>query len=290
MFTAARTMFVGLVVAAVLVLGVASAGAAANLVQNPSFTDDCSGVPCHWTAVVQGETISRDTVNFHTAPASLASSVPAEPFSTGGEIHSDCFAVSPSTTYNFAGFYRTTASATSSVVLALIEFSDGACGSLVDVGLASASPPVTTGAWTFLNGQTTTPASAKSAYLALQHNCNAATCPAMTANFDDVGVSTGPLAVTVVSFTAHRAGKGVLLRWRTGTEANELGFNVYRQQGARRVLVNRRLLPALGAIAGSSYSYRDRRAPKHRALRYWLQAVAVDGTRTRHGPVRASGA
>src|SRR5438876_8274052 len=107
MFTAVRTMLLGLVVVAALVLGVASAGAATNLVQNPSFTDDCSGVPCHWTAVVLQETISRDTVTFHTAPASLASTVPAEPFSTTGEIHSDCFTVSPSTAYNFGGSYRT---------------------------------------------------------------------------------------------------------------------------------------------------------------------------------------
>jgi len=105
----------------------------------------------------------------------------------------------------------------------------------------------------------------------------------------DVTCPTG-LAVTVSSFSARRTGRAVLVRWRTGTEANELGFNVYRQQGTRRVRVNRRLLPALGAVAGSSYSYRDRHAPRHRALRYWLQDVAVDGTRTWHGPVRVSGA
>jgi hypothetical protein len=105
----------------------------------------------------------------------------------------------------------------------------------------------------------------------------------------DVTCPTG-LAVTVSSFSARRTGRVVLVRWRTGTEANELGFNVYRQQGTRRVRVNRRLLPALGAVAGSSYSYRDRHAPRHRALRYWLQDVAVDGTRTWHGPVRVSGA
>ena len=70
MVAAVRTMLLGLLIAAALVLGVASAGAATNLVPNPSFTDDCSGVPCHWT-VVNG-TIARDTVNFRSAPASLA--------------------------------------------------------------------------------------------------------------------------------------------------------------------------------------------------------------------------
>jgi hypothetical protein len=81
-----------------------------------------------------------------------------------------------------------------------------------------------------------------------------------------------------------------VLRWRTGTEADTLGFNVYRQTGARRVLVNRRLIPAQGGVAGSAYSYRDRSAPQHRVLRYWLQDVAIDGTRTWHASVRVSGA
>jgi hypothetical protein len=109
-------------------------------------------------------------------------------------------------------------------------------------------------------------------------------------NFDDVEVTGSTLSAVVASFSAHRAGKGVLVRWRTGTEANELGFNVFRQQGTRRVRVNRRLLPALGAVAGSSYSYRDRHAPQRRALRYWLQDVSTSGARTWHGPVQVAAA
>ena len=177
------------------------------------------------------------------------------------------------------------------IILDLFEYSDTACGAFVTHGAVDSSvPPVRTGAWTFFQGPVTTGATIHGAALQATAACPV-TCPeTTTVNYDDVAVQTEPLAVTVFSFSAHRAGKGVLLRWRTGTETNELGFNVYRRQGARRVRVNRRLLPALGAIAGSSYSYRDRRAPRHRALRYWLQDVAVDGTRTWHGPVRVSGA
>ena len=111
-----------------------------------------------------------------------------------------------------------------------------------------------------------------------------------TVNFDDVAFETTPLAVSVHGLRATRSHRGVTLRWRTGTEADTLGFNVYRQTGARRVLVNRRLIPALGGVAGSAYSYRDRSAPQHRVLRYWLQDVAIDGTRTWHASVRVSGA
>jgi hypothetical protein len=79
-----------------------------------------------------------------------------------------------------------------------------------------------------------------------------------------------------------------MIRWRIGTEANELGFNVYRQQGLRRVRVNRRLLSALGAVAGRAYSVPDRGAPRHRALSYWLQDVDLTGARTWYGPVRVA--
>jgi subtilisin-like proprotein convertase family protein len=103
-------------------------------------------------------------------------------------------------------------------------------------------------------------------------------------------ISAPPLAVTLSSFTASRSHGRVVLRWRTGTEANELGFNVYRQQGARRVRLNRRVLPALGSIAGASYSFVDRHAPRHRVVRYWLQDVSTTGARTLHGPVRVPAA
>jgi hypothetical protein len=98
------------------------------------------------------------------------------------------------------------------------------------------------------------------------------------------------LAAGVTSLRAVRSHKGVIVRWRTGTEYNELGFNVYRQQGNRRVRVNRRLLPALGGISGKAYSFVDRRAPRHRAVRYWLQDVSVSGARAWHGPVRVAAA
>jgi hypothetical protein len=290
MFTAVRTMLLGLVVAAALVLGVASAGAGPNLVLNPGFETACGSVPCNWTALNNpgAETIARDTVNPHSGSASIAITSLGNfaPFVAG----SDCISISPSTVYTESGWYRTTSSTPNQImVVQLSQFSSASCTSVVALGFITA-PPVTTGAWTLLSGQVTTASNAHSAIFTIGANCNVVCPVGQTANFDDVLVFTGPLAVTVVSFTAHRAGKGVLVRWRTGTEANELGFNVYRQQGARRVRVNRRLLPALGGIGGSSYSYRDRRAPKHRALRYWLQDVAVDGTRTWHGPVRVSGA
>ena len=280
MITAARNALMGLLVAGALVVGVTSAGAGPNLVANPDFETTCGSVPCNWTADPPS-TIASDTVNPQSGLASMA----VTSAGSVGAAHSDCFVVSPSTVYTIGGWYRTTSTAVTGVFIGLTQYSDASCSTEVGTTFKGGAA-VTTGAWTHLGGQLTTLAGIGSARVVFEQDC-ADICTA-TVNYDDVGLFAGALAVTVVSFTAHRAGKGVLVRWRTGTEANELGFNVYRQQGARRVRVNRRLLPALGAVAGSSYSYRDRRAPQHRAVRYWLQDVAVNGTRTWHGPVRVT--
>jgi hypothetical protein len=288
LFTAVRAMLVGLLVAAALVLGVASAGAAGpNLVPNPGFETACGSVPCNWSAG-SGGTITRDTVNPHSGLASLAvGKIPGSQI-PGFSTMSDCFSISPSTVYTIGGWYRTTTTAVNEVELLLIDYTDASCGAFGAGSVGAVDDSVdTTGTWTSLQGQGTTGANDHSAHVAFVVMC---LCPdGASVNLDDVDVSQ-LLAVTVYSFSAHRAGKGVLVRWRTGTEENELGFNVYRQSQGKRVKLNRRLVPALGGLGGFSYSYRDRRAPRHRALRYWVQDVSTSGARTWHGPVRVAAA
>ena len=109
--------------------------------------------------------------------------------------------------------------------------------------------------------------------------------PPATYTIDVTGTSV-ILAATFAGASASRTGRGVLVRWRTASEAETLGFNVYRQVRGERVKLNRHLLPARGSIGGASYSYVDRKAPTRRALRYWLQVVDTDGSRTWQGPIR----
>ena len=99
-------------------------------------------------------------------------------------------------------------------------------------------------------------------------------------------VVNGPTAATFRSFTANRARKGVLLRWRTAAEADTLGFNVYRGSGSSRHRLNRHLIASRGQTAGSSYSFLDRGAARRPASGYWLQVVDTHGARTWHGPAR----
>ncbi len=88
------------------------------------------------------------------------------------------------------------------------------------------------------------------------------------------------VAVTVRSLSASRSGRGVVVRWRTASEVDLLGFNLYREQNGRRVRVNKRLISAGNANVGRLYSFVDRKAPAARRLGYWLQAVSQNGSRS----------
>ncbi|MDQ3893657.1 MAG: hypothetical protein M3292_03165 [Actinomycetota bacterium] len=104
--------------------------------------------------------------------------------------------------------------------------------------------------------------------------------------------NSGPLAAQLQSFTATRAGKAVTLRWRTASEVDMLGFNVYRQVAGKRVRLNRHLIPSAGllssALSGHSYAYRVAASTRAFAkARYWLQGVERDGSSAWYGPVVA---
>lgn len=90
-----------------------------------------------------------------------------------------------------------------------------------------------------------------------------------------------PTAATFRSLEALAARNGVLVRWRTASEIDTLGFHVYRSVTGGRVRLNARLITAKGR---GSYSFLDRKAPRVKKVRYWLQVVNVDGSRSWYGP------
>lgn len=95
-----------------------------------------------------------------------------------------------------------------------------------------------------------------------------------------------PTAVTFRSLSATWSRGGALVRWRTAAELDALGFNVYRATQGRKVRANARLIPA---TRRGSYSFVDRRAPRSKTLRYWIQVVNLDGSRSWYGPARVTG-
>jgi subtilisin-like proprotein convertase family protein len=90
---------------------------------------------------------------------------------------------------------------------------------------------------------------------------------------------TSPTVVVLASFSAHRQGKGVLVRWRSASENDLLGFNVYRARGKTLTKLNRSLIAATGGTAGRAYSFRDRSARRGRSYTYRLQSVTTSGKR-----------
>ncbi len=95
----------------------------------------------------------------------------------------------------------------------------------------------------------------------------------------------GATAVTIRSFEAIRAARGVVVRWRTGSEVGNVGFNVYRGWNAHRLKINTRLIRSApsATLRGHSYVWLDRAGSQW--ARYWLQEVHADGTRVLRGPV-----
>jgi hypothetical protein len=278
-----RTIF-SLALAASLIFGVASAQAA-NLVPNPGFEDVCPGPLCHWSPTYQLPwiTIATDTTTKVSGSASLAVTTS---FSTG-DASSDCFPVSPLTTYNVGTWYRTTQPEITVVGVAVLDFMDAGCTSptLVSQGPQSLAP-VTNGTWTLLSGLAGTGAFAQSAFISVYFTCAPKGCPAgSSANYDDVFMQTEPLAVTVVSLSAKKVTAGVLLHWRTGTEAGLLGFQVYRSRGNSWRRISHSLIAAKGSVSGASYRFLDRTARRAAAYRYRIKAVNRDGTTNWFGPV-----
>lgn len=92
--------------------------------------------------------------------------------------------------------------------------------------------------------------------------------------------------LTLGGRNAGKHANGVLVRWCTASEIETLGFHVYREvNGARPyVRVTRALLPASGWASEFTYSYLDRSAPRGKPLRYWIQVVNLDGSRSWYGP------
>ncbi len=110
---------------------------------------------------------------------------------------------------------------------------------------------------------------------------------------------TAPTSVRLMAFAA-RMGKDktgasqAMLFWKTGGEAHNLGFNVYREQNGQRVRLNPSLIAgsallmsgALPKHSGKTYAWIDS-SPTAGSGSYWLEDVDVNGTRTQHGPVNA---
>ncbi len=268
---------------AAILLGIFTHSAqAANIVPNPSFSNECppaSGLPCSWFP--QGSpSIARDTTTFMSSSASLR--VTTTESNLGA--YSDCMLLAPGTHAASFAYWVTDLSVTGVDLIAFF-YPNATCAPVpsgIPVDFVSARSPFGL-FWFEAAGNVTAPPGTASARLYLTVACNLS-CPptGATAHFDDVSLESVALAVTMRSLSATSSSTGALLRWRTASELDTLGFNVFRELKGRRARVNPRLIAAKGP---GSYSFLDRHAPAGKRLSYWLQVVNLDGSRNWWGPV-----
>ena len=97
-------------------------------------------------------------------------------------------------------------------------------------------------------------------------------------------------AVTLASYTATAHDGYVLIEWRTVSEINTEGFNLWCSQteDGQYVKLNATLIPAQGSpTIGASYSYVDDTVANGATYYYKLEDVDTYGNSTFHGPMSA---
>ncbi|HXH76823.1 MAG TPA: C25 family cysteine peptidase [Bacteriovoracaceae bacterium] len=99
-------------------------------------------------------------------------------------------------------------------------------------------------------------------------------------------------AVSLLSFTAVPYNSAVDVRWKTNTEQNHLGFNIYRADSlsSRFQQINGAIIRNLLNSSSSRGSYRfiDQDVNNGQRYYYYLEDVEVSGKKVMHGPVFAT--
>jgi hypothetical protein len=108
------------------------------------------------------------------------------------------------------------------------------------------------------------------------------------------GYGTGT-AVREVVIRVERDETGNLVKWRTGYEVRNLGFNIYRGGPGGWVRLNPSLIAGSALIAGpngtltAGNSYRWWDPDGSAGALYWVESIDLSGQRELHGPAQASG-
>ncbi|CAN5272031.1 hypothetical protein BH10ACI1_BH10ACI1_05620 [soil metagenome] len=106
----------------------------------------------------------------------------------------------------------------------------------------------------------------------------------------DFGFVLPPTAIQLEDFTVYTDGNSVSLKWSTGGESGNLGFNLYRETNGRRELVNSAPIAGSGLrtsanllATGDNYNWVDKEAKSNSV--YYLEDIDFEGNRTIYGPV-----
>jgi hypothetical protein len=269
--------------ASAIVLGVAPAAqATTDLVPNPGFESDCSGVPCNWVATSVAVTLTRDTSTHHSGSASMKVTQSAAALNTSGAGSSCVNTAIAAGNHDASFWYLTSDLSAEAVEFVPVVYAGANCtGSSTLAGKGTQT--TVDGAWHQFSFTANTPAGSSVLFVL---NVEKATSSTPTVYFDDVDFESEATAVTLSSLKAARTLRGVVVHWRTGTEADLLGFQVYRSRGQSWQRISHSLIAAKGSVSGAPYRFLDRTAKRSASYRYRIKAVNRDGTASWFGPVR----
>ena len=99
------------------------------------------------------------------------------------------------------------------------------------------------------------------------------------------------LPVQLSLFQGQATAAGVLLVWRTETENNNLGFNLYRAGSSNNhyIKINQKLIEGAGSSTQSrNYTYLDDRLPETGLYNYQLEGVDVNGYRDAYAAIQVN--
>jgi hypothetical protein len=95
-----------------------------------------------------------------------------------------------------------------------------------------------------------------------------------------------PTSVSLSTFKAIPGNDGVLLKWKTESEVDSAGFNVWRAEFEK---INASLIPAKGSpTEGVAYQFIDKNVRNRNTYLYKLEDIDLSGKSTMHGPVNAT--
>jgi len=100
-----------------------------------------------------------------------------------------------------------------------------------------------------------------------------------------------PTAITLASFDAKAGNNKVTLKWVTGDETDNLGFNVYRAEakdGAYKKINQSLIASKVGSGLGTTYEFIDNNVKNLKTYFYKIEDVDVNGAVTQHGPIAAT--
>jgi hypothetical protein len=281
-----------LALAAGLALAVVPAAQGANIItpaHNPGFEDSCvvnmTTVPCAWGTTTAAAAVVQDPLH-HSG--SFSGRVTLTNVDANGIVTTCIVGQLPAGYHTASYWYHTSDTNVGDLYMNFLGYTSNDCtgaGQGDPVGALTVASIKDASSWHQVSGVLHNSSTKNSVKVELFFQCTpcsgAPVTTTATVYYDDVSFE-DVTAVAIVSFTAARTATGARLRWRTGTEADMLGFHVYRSRGAGWTRVDPKLIRARGSVAGARYSLVDRRAPSGK-LTYRLQAIGTDGSRTWYG-------